>query len=122
MSGRDHDVAYARDAHQYFAMFYLTDTSPENGCLRALPGTHRKPHPMHDVLANVEAHSDTQRSDDGIGPEHGEADGSVDICVKAGDVVLGKLPRYRWDLACILLKMPAISLPTGMSLVQRGQK
>ena len=87
MSGRDHDVAYARDAHQYFAMFYLTDTSPENGCLRALPGTHRKPHPMHDVLANVEAHSDTQRSDDGIGPEHGEADGSVDICVKAGDVV-----------------------------------
>ena len=26
----------------------------------------------------------------------------------------GKLPRYRCHLGCILLKMPAISLPTGM--------
>ena len=25
----------------------------------------------------------------------------------------GKLPRYRWHLGCILLKMPAISLLTG---------
>ena len=24
-----------------------------------------------------------------------------------------KSPRYRWHLGCILLKMPAISLPTG---------
>ena len=24
-----------------------------------------------------------------------------------------ELPRYRWHLGCILLKMPAISLPTG---------
>ena len=27
----------------------------------------------------------------------------------------GKLPRYRWHLGCILLKMPAISLRTGNS-------
>ena len=26
---------------------------------------------------------------------------------------IGKLPRYRWHLGCILLKMPAISLRTG---------
>ena len=29
--------------------------------------------------------------------------------------VLTKLPRYRWHLGCILLKMPAISLRTGAS-------
>ena len=28
-------------------------------------------------------------------------------------VIACKLPRYRWHLGCILLKMPAISLPTG---------
>eukprot|EP01045_Picozoa_sp_COSAG04_P015498 COSAG04_NODE_1227_length_7681_cov_5.724083_5_plen_88_part_00 len=26
---------------------------------------------------------------------------------------VGKLPRHRWHLGCILLKMPAISLRTG---------
>ena len=26
----------------------------------------------------------------------------------------GKLPRYHWHLSCILLKMPAISLRTGI--------
>ena len=28
-------------------------------------------------------------------------------------VAMRKLPRYRWHLGCILLKMAAISLPTG---------
>ena len=28
--------------------------------------------------------------------------------------ITGKLPRYRWHLGCILLKMPATSLPTGL--------
>ena len=47
---------------------------------------------MHDVLAGVEAHSDAARNADlnALGPEHDdEVEGSVDICVKAGDVVLG---------------------------------
>ena len=29
----------------------------------------------------------------------------------------GKLPRYRWHQSCILLKMPAIPLPTGVDVV-----
>ena len=28
----------------------------------------------------------------------------------------GEPPRYRWHLGCILLKMPAISLPTGIDI------
>ncbi len=62
------------------------------GCLRVLPGTHRRRHDMHDILAGVEAHSDAARNVDldALGPEHSDdVAGSVDVCVKAGDVVLG---------------------------------
>ena len=29
-------------------MYYLTDTTPHNGCLRVIPGSHRKRHRLHD--------------------------------------------------------------------------
>ena len=29
-------------------MYYLVDTTPENGCLRVLAGSHLKRHPVHD--------------------------------------------------------------------------
>ena len=32
--------------------------------------------------------------------------------------ITGKLPRYRWHLGCILLKMPAISLLTGPAVAR----
>eukprot|EP00747_Dinoflagellata_sp_TGD_P171553 gnl/TRDRNA2_/TRDRNA2_205941_c0_seq1.p1 gnl/TRDRNA2_/TRDRNA2_205941_c0~~gnl/TRDRNA2_/TRDRNA2_205941_c0_seq1.p1 ORF type:complete len:346 (-),score=41.01 gnl/TRDRNA2_/TRDRNA2_205941_c0_seq1:40-1041(-) len=88
----DHEVAYSPDPHQIFAMYYLTDTTVENGCLRVLPGTHRKRHPMHDVLAGVAAHSDDVRKKDvnNLGPEHADdVPDAVDVCVSAGDVVIG---------------------------------
>eukprot|EP01052_Picozoa_sp_SAG31_P025113 SAG31_NODE_2182_length_6246_cov_3.051407_1_plen_389_part_00 len=86
----DDDVAYQRTPHQIFAMYYLTDTSPDNGCLRVLPGSHLKKHPMHDVLAGIAAHSDESRQKDSSGPEHDDnVAGAVDVCVKAGDVVFG---------------------------------
>ena len=33
---------------------------------------------------------------------------------EAVTITFGELPRYRWHLGCILLKMPAISLSTGV--------
>ncbi|MCA1596892.1 MAG: phytanoyl-CoA dioxygenase family protein [Chloroflexi bacterium] len=41
---------------QVFLMYYLTDTTPENGCLRVIPGTHRRRVPLHEQLPA--AHSD----------------------------------------------------------------
>ena len=40
----DEPRAYSDLPPQLFAMFYLTDTSPRNGCLRVIPGSHRKRH------------------------------------------------------------------------------
>merc|ERR1711972_1164772 len=57
----DEAVAYASSPMQIFVMFYLTDTSTENGCLRVLPGTHLRPHPLHAQLGR--AHSSEVRSD-----------------------------------------------------------
>eukprot|EP00931_Biecheleriopsis_adriatica_P010647 TRINITY_DN111717_c0_g1_i1.p1 TRINITY_DN111717_c0_g1~~TRINITY_DN111717_c0_g1_i1.p1 ORF type:complete len:340 (+),score=33.18 TRINITY_DN111717_c0_g1_i1:60-1079(+) len=87
----DHDVAYEDRPHQLFAMYYLQDTSAENGCLRVIPGTHRKRHRMHDVLLNTKAHSDEVRSAVNWEdlPEHSDDPDAVDVPVKAGDVVIG---------------------------------
>jgi hypothetical protein len=86
--------------HQIFAMVYLTDTSRANGCLRVLPGSHLHRSPLHDDLAEL--------MNAGKGPAHGgwgqsapwenegrtsalfcDPPGAVDVCVKAGDVVIG---------------------------------
>ena len=38
---------------------------------------------------------------------------SIDHKVRVREILPGMPPRYRWHLGCILLKMPAVSLPTG---------
>ena len=49
----------------------------------------------------------------------------VQVCVDRIDTLFfqddRESPRYRWHLGCILLKMPAISLPTGLWLSYGGQ-
>ncbi len=35
-------VSYTPQPIQVFLMYYLTDTTPENGCLRVIPGSHLK--------------------------------------------------------------------------------
>ena len=36
--------------HQLFLMWYLTDTRPENGCLRVLPQSHRRRLDAHELI------------------------------------------------------------------------
>ena len=91
------DIAgYTTSPAQVFAMWYLSDTRVDNGCLRVLPGSHVKKHPLHDKLGL--AHSDEVRSaintnftekgwEDKI--EHKNVDGSVNVMVTAGDMVIG---------------------------------
>ena len=73
--------------HQVFLMWYLTDTNPVNGCLRVVPTSHNKRLDVHDMIGTHEdgiRHQDPETSR-GYKPLPGE----VDICVTAGDLVVG---------------------------------
>jgi ectoine hydroxylase-related dioxygenase (phytanoyl-CoA dioxygenase family) len=68
-------------------MYYLTDTQPVNGCLRVIPGTHRKRVPLHDELPAAHT-EETYRAPEqsaifAIRPDE------VDVPVKAGDLLIG---------------------------------
>jgi len=85
--GWDDPESYRPRAHQLFAMIYLTDTRPENGCLRVIPGSHRRDHPLH--------HLDTAHSEGMQGyrnpadPAYADHPDAVAVPVKAGDVLIG---------------------------------
>ncbi len=84
----DDPVSYTTQPIQCFLMYYLTDTSPENGCLRVIPGSHLKRHPLHDETSP--RHTDELRTY--ANPDHiafQRAAGEIDITVKAGDLVIG---------------------------------
>ena len=73
----DRREAYETAPLQIFAMYYLSDTRPENGCLRVLPGSHRAPRALHAVLG--EAHGDAVRNetDWAASPAHRRCDGEA---------------------------------------------
>lgn len=84
----DEPVSYTPQTIQCFLMVYLVDTTPQNGCLRVIPGSHLKRHPLHDRLPG--AHADALgRMDDPQHPAYQEVAGEVDVPVRAGDVVMG---------------------------------
>jgi hypothetical protein len=41
-------ISHGEAPPQLGLMYYLTDTTPTNGCLRVIPGSHRAKHPIHD--------------------------------------------------------------------------
>ena len=47
--GWNDPVSYEPLPQQVFLMYYLVDTSRENGCLRLIEGSHLKRHPLHDL-------------------------------------------------------------------------
>ena len=81
-------VSYTTQPIQVFLMYYLVDTTPENGCLRVVPGSHLKRHPLHDQIS--ESHTVELRTyanpDD---PGFSRVDDEIDVPVKAGDLVVG---------------------------------
>ena len=73
--------------HQVFLMWYLSDTSRPNGCLRVVPGSHRM---------RLDAHDRIGTHDDGIRNQNPKTSagyqplpGEVDVAVTAGDLVIG---------------------------------
>jgi hypothetical protein len=85
--GWDDDSSYHHRAHQLFAMIYLTDTRPENGCLRVIPRSHRLDHLLHHLDT---AHSEGMQSyKDPTNAAYADHPDQAAVPVKAGDVLIG---------------------------------
>jgi hypothetical protein len=85
--GWDDESSYDTRAHQLFVMIYLTETRPENGCLRVIPRSHRRDHPLHHLAA---AHSeDMQGYKYPSNPAFAEHPDQVAVPVSPGDVLIG---------------------------------
>lgn len=73
---------------QLFLMYYLVDTTPHNGCLRVIPGTHQHDNPLHSELQ--EAHSQGLRAALNLDqPAFSLRPDEINVPVKAGDLLIG---------------------------------
>ena len=86
--GWSHPISFEQRPAQIFLMYYLTDTTPHNGCLRVIPGSHRQENPLHAQLAR--AHTDTlDKASDLCRVEFETRPDEIDVPVRAGDLVVG---------------------------------
>lgn len=80
-------ISYTDQIAQVFVMIYLQDTAKNNGCLRVLPGSHRKIHGLHEnEKAHTEGVSRVENPDD---PLYQSVEGEKEVSVNFGDVVIG---------------------------------
>jgi hypothetical protein len=86
--GWDSPASYEPPTPLAFAFYYLVDTDRANGCLRAIPGSHLKRHPLHESVCNADIEVLRQFSDPSH-PAFSTVKDEVEIPVKAGDLVLG---------------------------------
>ena len=83
----DDPRAYGDFSPMIFLMYYLDDTERENGCLRLLPGTHRRWHRLHEL---GEAHArEVNRMDNERDPRFDDYPGEIDLPIRAGELVVG---------------------------------
>ncbi|MDE0025167.1 MAG: phytanoyl-CoA dioxygenase family protein [Spirochaetaceae bacterium] len=69
-----------------FLMYYLVDTSPQNGCLRVIPDSHRRRFPQHEY----EGHgTDIRYENPDTSVKYADASGQIDVPIKAGDLLIG---------------------------------
>lgn len=86
--GWDDACSYTEPTLQIFLMYYLVDTSPANGCLRVLRGSHLRRHAMHDAVP--EAHTEEiSRATDPSHPAFQPIPEDEAVPVRAGDLVIG---------------------------------
>ena len=84
----DDPTSFEPVPQQVFFMYYLSDTAPENGCLRVIPGSHVAHNPVHDLIA--EPHSrDLSAGHAEDRPEFSTHLDEVDAPVSAGDLLIG---------------------------------
>ena len=85
--GWDSNISYDEVPQQLFFMYYLTDTTPKNGCLRVIPGSHRNYHSLHKTIA---AHDEgLARVTDPDAAAFKDHPDQLPVPVKAGDLLVG---------------------------------
>ena len=72
---------------QVFLMYYLTDTTPENGCLRLIPGSHYHRDPLHDLLPAAHTEETYEANPDSV--IFSVRPDEIDVPVRAGDLLIG---------------------------------
>ncbi|MCX6045941.1 MAG: phytanoyl-CoA dioxygenase family protein [Chloroflexi bacterium] len=79
-----------------FLSYYLVDTTRQNGCLRVIPGTHRKRIDLHGMLPD--AHGPEIQAADETHEAFMVHPDEIDIPVKAGDLVIadGRVLHAAW--------------------------
>lgn len=83
----NHAVSYEDRPLDLILIYYLIDTRPANGCLRVIPGSHRRRHPLHDGLSGT-CTPELRRMQDPDSPAFQIFPDEVAVPVKAGDVVV----------------------------------
>lgn len=87
-AGWTHPFSFEKQPAQIFLMYYLVDTTRQNGCLRVIPKSHIEFNSLHDELSP--AHTPELRAGQDMSlPEFQIRPDEVDVPVKAGDLVIG---------------------------------
>ena len=81
------DLAYEDPAPEILQAFYLDGSNENYGALRVLPGTHRRRHELHTILANTPK-PDLRSAKDPTSPAFATQEGEVTIATEPGDMVL----------------------------------
>ena len=84
----DDPISLSPWPQQVFLNWYLTDTRRKNGCLRVIPGSHRRRFDLHDhlVMPHEGGGYDVAEEDEWMFYDHPDA---IDVPVEAGDLMIG---------------------------------
>ncbi len=83
----DDPVSASPWPQQVFLNWYLTDTTPANGCLRVIPGSHRRRIDLHDHLVPPHEGGGYEVAEENAWMFHDHPE-AVDVPVKAGQLVV----------------------------------
>lgn len=83
----DHEASYQAEPLDLILIYYLVDTTPANGCLRVIPGSHRRRHALHAHLTETYT-PDLRRMKDATSPAFQLYPDEASVAVRAGDVVV----------------------------------
>ena len=81
--------SYELPPPQVFLMYYLSDTTPQNGCLRAIPGSHVHRNAIHDLLRTPHSKELSEAQDLAKAIEFATRPDEVDVPIRAGDLLIG---------------------------------